>query len=152
VEEEKHQNRKKIKTLASRLRETSEQENSLKESAETTEKIFTNSDVSQKNFHNIFIAIESTSLLTLKNSLYDYAVRYSRLRVDQVLSDNEQRKIIDEERTRAHNAFIDACNILSRNMIKNAEDANWRKQLGNDRKVIGDFACYINYILGLKAR
>ena len=152
MEEEKHQNRKKIKSLASRLREISEQEKTLPETKEQTEKVFTNSDVPQKNFQNIFIAIDSTHLFSLKNSLYDYAVRYSRLRVDQLLSDNEQRKIIDEERTRTHDAFIDACNILSRNMIKNGEDASWRKDLGDDRKIIGDFACFVNYVLGIKAR
>ena len=57
-----------------------------------------------------------------------------------------------EERRSAHNVFIDACNIMSRNMIKNGEDASWRKELGDDRKVIGDFACYISFVLGIKAR
>jgi hypothetical protein len=36
-------------------------------------------------------------------------------------------------------------------MIKNGEHASWRKELGDDRKVIGDFACYISYVLSLKA-
>jgi hypothetical protein len=37
-------------------------------------------------------------------------------------------------------------------MIKIGEDASWRKILGNDRIAIGDFACFINLILGIKAR
>jgi len=59
---------------------------------------------------------------------------------------------MDQRRTLAHNAFIDACNIMSRNMGKNDEDNSWRAALGEDRKVIGDFACYIHCFLGLEAR
>ena len=88
----------------------------------------------------------------MKKSFYKNAVRYAHLRAQWLLVDREQREIMHEERRSAHNVFIDACNIMSRNMIKNGEDASWRKELGDDRKVIGDFACYINYVLGIKAR
>ncbi len=37
-------------------------------------------------------------------------------------------------------------------MIKSNEDANWRMELGNDRKEIGDFACYVQCFLGLTSR
>ena len=47
---------------------------------------------------------------------------------------------MDGTRTAAHNALIDALNILSRAMIKAGEDTTWRKQLGNDRQEIGDLA------------
>jgi len=59
---------------------------------------------------------------------------------------------LDQARRISHNAFIDTCNILSRNMIKEGEDASWRRLLGNDRKAIGDFACYLTCILAVQAR
>ncbi|MGC8624401.1 MAG: hypothetical protein ACP5VQ_03945 [Phycisphaerae bacterium] len=58
----------------------------------------------------------------------------------------------DTDRNCAHNAFIDACNILARNMAKVGEDATWRQTLGDERKTIGDLACYIHCFLGLAAR
>jgi len=59
---------------------------------------------------------------------------------------------MDEERTIAHNAFISACDVLSRNMKAAGEDIQWRFQIGNDRKSIGDFACLLHAVIGIKAR
>jgi hypothetical protein len=148
--EHKFKLRKNILNLAPRLSELIEQQESSKN--EMTNQLLSGFFLPHKNFHKIFVGIEESKLTELRNSLYEYAVRYSRLRVDQLLVNAEQGKMLDEERTRKHNAFIDACNILSRNMIKNGEDAHWREELGNDRKMMGDFACYINYVLGIKAR
>lgn len=96
--------------------------------------------------------IETTSLKHLLDDLVDYAIRYARIRTDWNRVNLDERGELEESRTRVHNLLIEACNILSRNMLKNAEDNTWRKMLGDDRKVIGDFACYIHYILGLRAR
>ncbi len=52
----------------------------------------------------------------------------------------------------AHNTLIDNCNILSRNMAKKSGDVSWREVLGDDRREIGDFACYLHCILGLSAK
>lgn len=37
-------------------------------------------------------------------------------------------------------------------MVKNGEEIDWRYELRDDRKEIGDMACYINLFLGLRAR
>jgi len=37
-------------------------------------------------------------------------------------------------------------------MIKNGEDASWRNELGDDRKTIGDFACFIAFSIGVMSR
>jgi len=60
--------------------------------------------------------------------------------------------IMDEERTRAHNAFISACDILSRNMAESGEVHTRRTVIGQDRKDIGDFACLVHAVLGIMAR
>ncbi|MCF6147669.1 MAG: hypothetical protein E3K37_03320 [Candidatus Kuenenia sp.] len=94
----------------------------------------------------------STKLVDLKNDLIQKTVRYARVRVDRELAQGESKNEIDLVRTIAHNAFTDSCNILSRNMANNDEDITWRKTLGDDRKIIGDFACYLHCILGIYAR
>ena len=96
--------------------------------------------------------VGDTYLIELKDDLLQYAVRYARIRVDWYFLDIDARRETDENRSRAHNAFIDACNILSRNMGKKGLDIEWRAKLGNDRKVIGDFACYVHAYIGVMAR
>lgn len=102
--------------------------------------------------HQIFNIINNSGQKPLVNSLLKSSVRYSRLRVDWYFSDQEQRNEMDEERTIAHNAFISACDVLSRNMKDAGEDNQWRLQIGNDRKSIGDFACLLHAVIGIKAR
>lgn len=91
-------------------------------------------------------------LAGLRADLIERAVRYSRLRTDWELADAEGRADIDEPRRLAHNAFIDVCNILTRAMRQQGLDTAWREQLGEDRRRIGNFACFVHCILGLNAR
>ena len=100
----------------------------------------------------IYIELKKAQHQPLADALLKSAVRYARLRVDWLMSDPESRMDIDMERTAAHDAFIASCDILSRNMIKAGEDARWRKQIGEDRKAIGDFACLLHAVMGLMAR
>ncbi len=100
----------------------------------------------------IFDQLSNTKCESLRDDLIDLAVRYARIRVDWLLMDPKERGEIEASRSRAHNALIDACDILSRNMAAEGEDNSWRAALGNDRKIIGDFGCYIHYKLGMQAR
>lgn len=102
--------------------------------------------------HRLFDQVGKTSLNSLKDDLINYAVEYSRIRVEWYLVNENERDEMEYLRRAKHNAFQDSCNILSREIIKVGEDAPMRKVLGNDRIVIGDFACFINLILGIKAR
>ena len=108
--------------------------------------------MSPEQAKKIFNQINQTKLFLLKKDLINYAVEYSRIRVEWYLADDEGKAALEDTRSRKHNAFIDACNILSREMLKHNEDASWRIDLGNDRKVIGDFACYVHCFLGLSSR
>jgi len=101
---------------------------------------------------SIYARFRSSQLFELKSDLIAAAVRYACIRVDWLLADAEKQRRIGEDRTPAHNAFIVTCDILSRNMTKHGEDGSWRTELGSDRKVIGDFACYLHCILGVSAR
>ena len=101
---------------------------------------------------NIFSEIRQTSHKRLADQLFKAAVRYAQLRAEWALVDDDRRAEMDNERTAAHDAFIDCCNILSRAMANSGEDNGWRASVGADRKEIGDFACHIHCLLGLSAR
>jgi hypothetical protein len=88
----------------------------------------------------------------LMRDLERAAVTYAHHRATCALASAEERREMDAARTAAHNAFIDTCNILSRAMGRSSEDNSWRATLGDDRKVIGDFACRIHCQFGITAR
>jgi hypothetical protein len=100
----------------------------------------------------IYAQMKASSCQLLVEGLVKAAVTYSRIRVDWLLAAQEERRGMDDGRTRAHTAFIDACNILSRNMQAAGEDHAWRARIGEDRRAIGDFACYLHCLLGIMAR
>ena len=108
--------------------------------------------LSQPAAREVLTEIEASSLDDLKRQLLAAATRYARVRVDWWLTDAEGRRDMDRARRLAHEALIDSCNILSRNMAKAGEDNSWRARLGDRRKVIGDFACHVHCFLGIKAR
>lgn len=80
------------------------------------------------------------------------AIRYCNMRVEWGFMTSAERLQIDRQRTAAHNAFIDAVNVLSRSMTQAGLDNEWRRSLTDDRKVIGDFACFLVAHLGILAR
>ena len=94
----------------------------------------------------------STACQELLEEWIEAAVRYARLRVDWSLRDREGRIALDPVRTAAHDVLIDACNILSRAMLRAGEDNTWRADVGTDRGFIGDVACQVHCMLGLGAR
>jgi hypothetical protein len=95
---------------------------------------------------DLFESLTDPDLLELRDDLYQSAKRYARLRVDWLTD-----KSLDEPRHLAHNALIDACNILARELGRRGLPTTWRERLGT-RQEIGDFACYLHCLLGLKAR
>lgn len=66
----------------------------------------------------LFDEIDKTALHSLKKDLIIYAVEYSRIRVDWFLAGEVEKDEMEDLRRAEHNAFIDSCNILSREMIK----------------------------------
>jgi hypothetical protein len=101
-----------------------------------------------ENAKKVLDLIESSKNAVLKRDLILYAIRYARIRADWFLDIAEDKS----QRKKAHDALIDSCNILSRSMRSAGEDNSWRSILGDDRKEIGDFACFVHCILGLRAR
>lgn len=100
----------------------------------------------------VWAELEGSSQVKFRDELVRLAVRYARLRVDWQLAPPTSRREMDRERTLAHNVLIDACNILSRQMAAAGENNGWRELLGDDRREIGDFACFLHVLLGVAAR
>jgi hypothetical protein len=97
-----------------------------------------------------YIAVENSNLPELRKSLYKAAVHYATIRAEWEFQTFDEK--LDAARTIVHNRFIDSCNILSREQAKIGEDNKWRASIGTDRKLVGDFACYVNCFLGIRNR
>ncbi len=100
----------------------------------------------------VYQQINRSKLADMRNDQIEAAIRYAELRVRSQRPEAVDDRQIDADRTRTHNVFIDTCNIPARNMAKIGEAAGWRQTLGEDRKTIGDLACYVHCFLGLAAR
>ena len=86
------------------------------------------------------------------NDCIKKAAVYSKIRNDWENMGREEKMIADEGRTLAHNGFITSINVLSRIVGNEGIDNSWREELGDERKRIGDFACFIAYITGISNR
>lgn len=89
-------------------------------------------------------------ILDLYNRLLEKAIRYAHIRAEWNTLTREEKLEKDDSRTAAHDSFIASVNIIARS--EGEIGSQWRERLGNDRKHIGDFACYISLFLSLEAR
>ena len=89
-------------------------------------------------------------IVGLYHDMVSRAVRYANIRAGWNALSREQKADQDPSRTMAHDAFIMSVNIVAR--TEGTVGAEWRKRLSEDRKRIGDFACYIALFQGIEAR
>lgn len=78
--------------------------------------------------------------------------RYQEMRMNWALYSREEKMEKDSLRTSIHDSVIIGFNMLSRYMEQNGLPTEWRCRLGENRKCIGDFACYISYIYSINNR
>jgi len=93
--------------------------------------------------YQAFVVIQNSQLADMRKSLYKAAVNYASKRTEWYFLTQEERVEQDGSRSIIHNRFIDSCNQFSRQQSAIAEDNRWRALLGNDRKIIGDWACFL---------
>ena len=86
------------------------------------------------------------------NDFLAKASEYTGIRNHWELMTREERIVADPGRTLTHDGFITALNILSRIAGQEGIDNSWREDLGDARKRIGDFACFVTYITGISNR
>ncbi|MDP4625211.1 MAG: hypothetical protein NWT08_08745 [Akkermansiaceae bacterium] len=96
--------------------------------------------------------IKGSSQTDLREDLLRSAIRYASVRAEFALMSADERREADVSRTRLHNVFIADCDILARAMNKAGEVCGWRERLGQERKRIGDLACWMVLIFGLGTR
>lgn len=91
-----------------------------------------------------------TDIIYLYDSMIEKAIRYTNTRAEWNTLTREERRDRDSSRSILHDAFISSINIIARTQ---GEDGSvWRKRLTDERKRIGDFACYIALFKSLDAR
>ena len=84
--------------------------------------------------------------------MVDKANKYTSIRCKWEFMTNEERMEEDSMRTALHNSFITSINIVSRILVSEGIDVSWREKLGDDRKIVGDFACFISFMIGITNR
>lgn len=96
--------------------------------------------------------------LELYEELVTAANKYSSFRSAWCLWTVEEKREKDESRSMCHNSLIVKFNQLARCLRMQGKSADWRDELGEEaehpdnRKRIGDFACYIVFVNSLCAR
>ncbi len=90
--------------------------------------------------------------IELYNDFIEGAVEYANVRASWLLLSNDQKMDQDKGRTYKHDSVINRVNILARFLEKCGKDISWRAELGEARKTIGDFACYVALFYGVSAR
>ena len=85
-------------------------------------------------------------------TMQERAVSYAEYRAKWLTMSLAQRLEVDETRSRHHDLFIKAKNDLAKYMYSNKMNIDWEDELGEDRKRIGDFACYMVFLMSLHAR
>lgn len=88
----------------------------------------------------------------LFSTMQERAVTYAGYRAKWLTQTLQERLEVDETRSRHHDLFIKAKNDLAKYMYANKMNVDWEDDLGEPRKRVGDFACYMVFLMSLHAR
>ena len=88
----------------------------------------------------------------LWEDLLDKCFRYAAIRMQWSLYTREEKMEKDSLRTAVHDSLIISFNVIGRYHKKTGKDDSWREKLGDNRKRVGDFGCYIAYIHAINNR
>ena len=89
-------------------------------------------------------------VLELYDELCRAAVKYTNMRLEWNWFSLEQKQDKDSLRTSYHDRFITQWNMLQRYLTNTYQE--YIDKVSDDRKVIGDFACYICYKIAVSMR
>lgn len=90
------------------------------------------------------------TLMEIYNDFCASAIKYAHMRAEWFLFSLEQKHEKDSLRTSYHDRFIVQLKALLR-YCTNTYSAEF-SELPDDRKVIGDFACFVTYQIALSMR
>lgn len=105
-----------------------------------------------KDIYDSINQCECEDLPEFVEAFLNKSCAYATMRTQWEFWDREKRIEKDSLRTALHNSVIDAVNILARLLNSEGVDTPWREQLGDKRKRVGDFACFVAYMVGINNR
>ena len=91
-------------------------------------------------------------ILEVWSEFLQASISYAHIRSQWLLWEREERQQKDEGRTAKHERVIYCLKLLRRYLGKESVDISWFDAIEDNRKQIGDFACYIAYIYSINAR
>ena len=84
--------------------------------------------------------------------LIEYSAKYAEMRGKWRILTKEEQDALDDSRRNIHNRIRDNL-IFIRGLAQiNGKDTSWFDKFHDDRKRMGDFANYLNYIYAVNAR
>lgn len=98
------------------------------------------------------IDLNDEDMVELLDELLEKCFNYAMMRMNWSLYTREEKMDKDSLRTSRHDTVITSFNMLSRYLEMNGKKAGWREKLGENRKCIGDFACYLAFIQAINNR
>jgi len=98
------------------------------------------------------IDLNHEDMVTLWENVIRNLYSYYEYRKNWFLWDREKCMDKDNSRSSSHDTYINSLNALSRFIVKQGGSAEWRERLGDDRRRIGDFGCFMMYIVTIGMR
>ena len=95
---------------------------------------------------------QDETYMHMLNAFVESCIRYASYRISWNLYSYAQKTEIDPERTRHHNQVIADAKSLYNYMENTGMNSFWFDRISENRKTIGDFACYVAYVQGVNAR
>lgn len=93
----------------------------------------------------------SSEIMEKWNEFIDLSVKYSTFRGQWLLLSRDEKNTLDSERTTLHNKIIFTFNWIINLIAEKGNDTSWYT-FKEDRQKIGDFACYVSYLIALNGR
>ncbi len=98
-----------------------------------------------------------TDASALKHHLLRNAAEYLTARLNWAVADEVERRNLDAGRSRTHDSFLVLLNIVTRQSARTGAGLEWRKEFGvqgecEERRALGDFACYLAFCSAIAAR
>ncbi|MFA5635174.1 MAG: hypothetical protein WC977_04635 [Anaerovoracaceae bacterium] len=88
----------------------------------------------------------------LYNDLLKDAIDYSNIRAKWNFKTPGEKENAGKSRTNLHDVFISDIEIMARYAKSKGRDASFEEVLALDRKDVGDFACFVHAIIGIRCR
>lgn len=96
--------------------------------------------------------------LELYDAVVQASVEYIQIRSNWSIHSKEENREFNDVRTEKHNKVIQTLDELAKHLQGKGNAINWRHEIGYEadgkyfRKRIGDFGCYIAFMMSLKSR